>query len=220
MRTVLATCLVATAAACSSLVLAETLTPIESAMVKAVDSENPAAIALLEKLVDINSGTMNLPGVIAVKDVIAPQIESLGFNVQWVPMQAADKRAGDLIASHPCPAGTGKCGKRLLLIGHMDTVFEPGSGFQRYALVPGTNGNVATGPGVNDMKGGLVVMLSALKAMKAAGALNDTEVTIVLSGDEEAHGEPLDLSRHDMIEAGAAMWRSSSRTTPVSPART
>jgi glutamate carboxypeptidase len=171
-------------------------------MAKAVDAESPSAVALLEKIVDINSGTMNLAGVVAVKDVVAPQIEALGFKVRWNPMEAFDKRAGDLVAEHACPAGTGKCGKRLLLIGHMDTVFEPGSKFQRYEIVPGTNGNVATGPGVNDMKGGLVVMLSALKAMKAAGALDNAEMTIVLSGDEEAHGEPVDVSRRDMIEAG------------------
>ena len=171
----------------------------EAAMVKAVDAENPAAVALLEKLVNINSGTMNLPGVIAVKDIVAPQIEALGFKVRWVPMEAFDQRAGDLVAEHPCP--TGKCGKRILLIGHMDTVFEPTSSFQRYSIVPGTNGNVATGPGVNDMKGGLVVMLSALKAMKAAGVLDKAEITIVLSGDEERHGYPTSIARKDMIDA-------------------
>ena len=179
-----------------------TLTAAESAMVKAVDWETPAAIALLEKIVDINSGTMNLSGVVAVKDVVAPQIEALGFKVQWTPMESAVGRAGDLVAEHPCPAGTKKCGKRLLLIGHMDTVFEPSSSFQKYSIVPGTNGNVATGPGVNDMKGGLVVMLTALKAMKAAGTLDNAEITIVLSGDEERHGEPTSLSRERMIAAG------------------
>jgi len=171
-------------------------------MVQAVDAENPAAVALLENIVNINSGTMNLPGVIAVKDVVMPQIEALGFKTRWVPMQAFDGRAGDLVAEHPCPAGTGKCGKRLLLIGHMDTVFEPSSSFQRYTIVPGTDGKIATGPGVCDMKGGLVVMLSALKAMKAAGTLDKAEITIVLSGDEERHGEPTSVSRRDMIEAG------------------
>ncbi len=194
--------LLALAGACSSLACGQASTPVETAMVKAVDAENPAAVALFEKIVNINSGTMNLAGVVAVKDVIAPQIEALGFKVKWTPMEAFDKRAGDLVAEHPCPAGTGKCGKRLLLIGHMDTVFEPSSKFQKYELVPGTNGNVATGPGVCDMKGGLVVMLSALKAMKAAGALNQAEITIVLSGDEEAHGEPVEVSRKEMIDAG------------------
>jgi glutamate carboxypeptidase len=178
-----------------------TLAPVDGAMVKAVDAETPAAIGLLEKLVNINSGTMNLAGVVAVKDVIAPQIEALGFKVEWMPMESLDGRAGDLVAEHVCPAGKGKCGKRILLIGHMDTVFEPSSSFQRYSIVPGTNGNVATGPGVNDMKGGLVVMLTALKAMKAAGTLDNAEIRIVLSGDEERHGTPVSVSRKDMIDA-------------------
>jgi glutamate carboxypeptidase len=170
-------------------------------MVKAVDAEAPAAVALLEKIVDINSGTMNLPGVVQVKDVMEPQLQALGFTTRWVPMEQLDGRAGDLVAEHPCPLGKGKCGKRILLIGHMDTVFEPTSSFQAYSIVPGTEGRVATGPGVCDMKGGLVVMLSSLKAMKVAGALDKAEVTIVLSGDEERHGTPTSVSRKDMIDA-------------------
>jgi len=177
------------------------MAPVESAMVKAVDAETPAAVALLENIVNINSGTMNLAGVVAVKDVVAPRIEALGFKVQWMPMQNLDGRAGDLVEKHPCPAGTGKCGKRILLIGHLDTVFELSSSFQKFSIVPGTNGNVATGPGVNDMKGGLVVMLTALEAMKAAGVLDNAEIRIVLSGDEERHGEPISVSRKDMIDA-------------------
>jgi glutamate carboxypeptidase len=179
----------------------QALTPQESAMIAAIDTERPAAVALLEKIVNINSGTMNLPGVIAVKDVIEPQIAALGFKTRWVPMQSLDGRAGDLVAEHPCPLGTGKCGKRLLLIGHLDAVFELNSKFQKFEIVPGTNGNTATGPGVNDMKGGLVVMLSSLKAMQAAGVLDNTEITIVLSGDEERHGTPVSVSRKDMIDA-------------------
>src|SRR5689334_22079377 len=104
------------------------------------------------------------------------------------------ERAGVLVAEHPCPE-PGKCGKRMLLIGHMDTVFEKTSSFQSYSV----NGTVGTGPGVNDMKGGLVIMLYALKSMQAAGVLDRAEITIVLSGDEEAHGEPASVSRRDMI---------------------
>jgi len=189
------------AAVCSMGMAQRPPSAVESAMVKAVDAETPAAIGLLEKLVNINSGTMNFAGVVAVKDVVAPQIEALGFKVDWTTMESLDGRAGDLVAEHACPAGAGKCGKRLLLIGHMDTVFEPSSSFQRYSIVPGTNGNVATGPGVNDMKGGLVVMLTALKAMKAAGTLDNAEIRIVLSGDEEKHGTPASVSRKDMIDA-------------------
>jgi glutamate carboxypeptidase len=175
---------------------------VEAAMVKAVDAGAPAAVVQLEQLVDINSGTMNLPGVVQVKNILQPQIEALGFTAHWNPLGPEDARAGDLVAEHPCPRGTGKCGKKLLLIGHMDTVFEPSSPFQKYEIVPGTDGRVATGPGVNDMKGGLVVMLSALKAMKAAGVLKDTEITIVLSGDEEDAGRPRTVSRKDLIDAG------------------
>jgi glutamate carboxypeptidase len=148
---------------------------------------------------------MNLTGVVAVKDVIAPQIEALGFKVRWNPMEAFDKRAGDLVAEHPCPTATGKCGKRILLIGHMDTVFEPTSTFQKYTLVPNIAGNpdgkIATGPGVADMKGGLVVMLAALRAMHEAGVLDHSEIRIVLSGDEERVGDPMTLARRDLVEA-------------------
>ena len=83
------------------------MTPVERAMVEAVDAETPAAISLMEQIVDINSGTMNLAGVVAVKDVIAPQIEALGFKVQWMPMESLDGRAGDLVAEHILRCGDG-----------------------------------------------------------------------------------------------------------------
>ena len=174
--------------------------PVESTMVRSVDTQNHAAVALLEKLVDINSGTMNIAGVIAVKDEIEPRLQALGFRTRWVPMDDA-QRAGDLVAEHACPTGAGECGKRLLLIGHMDTVFEKDSSFQTYAVLPGNNGNVATGPGTNDMKGGLVVMLVALGAMQSAGVLDTAEIRVVLSGDEERHGDPVSVTRRDMIDA-------------------
>lgn len=174
----------------------------ENAMVRAVDAEAPAAVVMLERLVNINSGSMNLAGVVRVKDVLQPEFEALGFKTRWVPMGQQTARAGDLVGEHACPQGKGKCGTRILLIGHMDTVFEPSSTFQKYTLVPGTSDKVATGPGTEDMKGGLVVMLSALKAMKAAGVLDTTEMTVVLSGDEERPGHPQSVGRRDLIDAG------------------
>jgi glutamate carboxypeptidase len=174
--------------------------PVESTMVRSVDTQNRAALMLLEKIVNINSGTMNLPGVVSVKDEIEPRLRGLGFKTTWMPMDEAH-RAGDLVAEHPCPLGDGNCGERLLLIGHMDTVFEKDSNFQAYSVVPDGTGNVATGPGVNDMKGGLVVMLVALGAMQSAGVLDTAEIRIVLSGDEERHGDPIETTRKDMIDA-------------------
>ena len=177
------------------------LTQMERQMAASIDARNAADQALLQQIVDINSGTMHLAGVEAVKDVLVPKFEALGFKVRWVPMQSLTARAGDLVAEHPCPQGAGKCGQRLLLVGHMDTVFESASSFQKYAIVPGSNGNVATGPGIADMKGGLVIMLSALRAMQEAGVLDRTEIRIVLSGDEERFGAPVELARRDLIAA-------------------
>jgi glutamate carboxypeptidase len=186
------------AASFPSVLLAQTapsLSATQKVIVAHIDANEQASNAMLEKLGNINSGTHNLEGVRAVADIMKAQLTDLGFNVQWIPMDEI-KRAGVLVAEHPCPE-PGKCGKRMLLVGHMDTVFEKTSPFQAYSV----NGNIGTGPGVNDMKGGLVIMLYALKAMQAAGVLKQTEITVVLSGDEEAHGEPIGVSRRDMIAA-------------------
>jgi glutamate carboxypeptidase len=108
-------------------------------------------------------------------------------------------RAGHLVATHTGSKNGG--GKRMLLIGHLDTVFELASPFQKYrVLSPG----VAEGPGVNDMKGGLVVMVQALRAMKAAGRLDDAHITIVLTGDEERVGWPRNVSREELVAAAKA----------------
>jgi len=183
------------AMAVSTCALAQSISPEEKAMVAYVDANERASNEVLQKLVNINSGTHNLDGVRAVGKVLMPQFEQLGFKVKWVPMDEVH-RAGTLVAEHPCPEPD-KCGKRILLIGHMDTVFEKDSPFQTYTV----SGHIGTGPGVNDMKGGLVDMLYALKALQAAGVLKQMEITIVLSGDEEEHGEPTEISRRDMIAA-------------------
>ena len=170
------------------------LSPTEQRIVAAATAETPRAIQMLETLVNINSGTMNLEGVTRVGEVMRSQLEPLGFEVRWIPM-AAVKRAGHFVAEHK---GSGR-GERLLLIGHMDTVFEKDSPFQKYER----QGDKAIGPGVNDMKDGLAIMVSALRAMKTAGTLKYATVTIVLSGDEENAGKPTSVSRADMINAAS-----------------
>ena len=192
MRTVFAVVLTFLAAASAS---AQSITPQEKLIVAYIDANEQASNAVLEKLININSGTHNLEGVRAVGKVLMPELEVLGFKARWVAMDEVH-RAGTLVAEHPCPE-PGRCGKRMLLIGHMDTVFERDSPFQTYTV----NGHIATGPGVNDMKGGLVDMLYALKALDAADELKQMEITIVLSGDEEAHGEPVEIARRDMMAA-------------------
>ena len=186
------------AVALQSLSAAQSPRPVsapEQAMASFIDANQQASNELLARLVNINSGTHNLEGVRAVAAIVKSDLTELGFKVDLIPMDQV-QRAGVLIAEHPCPE-PGKCGKRMLLIGHMDTVFEKSSTFQNYTV----KDNIGTGPGVNDMKGGLVIMLFALKAMKTAGVLDRAAITVVLSGDEEAHGEPTSISRRDMISA-------------------
>ena len=169
------------------------LSPVEKRMAATVDGEHERAVALLEKLVNQNSGSLNLPGVEKVGQMMRAAFEPLGFTVVWKPM-AATQRAGHIIATH---RGNGR-GKKMLLIGHLDTVFEPASPFQTFKR----DGDKGIGPGANDNKGGLIVMLSALRAMKAAGTLAAADIEIVLTGDEEDAGDPIDLARADLIAAG------------------
>ena len=169
------------------------LTPAEQRMVRIVDAEAERTIGLLERLVNQNSGSLNLAGVEAVGRMMRAELEPLGFTVRWVPMAEA-KRAGHIVATHK---GNGR-GKKMLLIGHLDTVFEPDSPFQRFVR----KGDVAEGPGADDDKGGMVVMVAALRAMQAAGTLKDADIEIVLTGDEEDAGDPIAVARRDLIEAG------------------
>lgn len=159
----------------------------------AIAADQPRNVALLERLVNQNSGTLNLPGVRAAGDMLIPEFEALGFTVAWVD-QAAVGRAGHLVATHK---GNGR-GKRVLMIGHLDTVFEPSSPFQRFAR----KGDTAVGPGVGDMKGGDVIIVAALRAMHAAGTLRDADIVVYLVGDEERTGTPLDTARGGLIAAG------------------
>ena len=164
-------------------------------MISAIEADSASNVALLEELVRVNSGTLNIPGVEQVGKLLRPKFEVLGFKVRGVPMVHTG-RAGHLIATHK---GNGR-GKRLLLIGHLDTVFELDSPFQGCKRT----GDTVEAPGVGGMKGGNVVMLAALKAMHTAGTLKAADVTVVLTGDEENPGFPLAVARADLIAVGRA----------------
>jgi len=169
------------------------LSPAEGRMIKTVDAEQARTLAMLEKWVDQNSGSLNLEGVTRVGEMLRAELEPLGFKVQWIDMRPTG-RAGHIIATHQ---GKGN-GKKLLLIGHLDTVFEPDSPFQRWTR----GGNEAEGPGSGDDKGGMAVMIAALRAMKDAGTLKNANIQIVLTGDEEDSGSPIGVARRDLIAAG------------------
>ena len=171
---------------------AQTLDPVEEAIVRYVDDHTAEAIGFLERVVNINSGTMNLPGVREVGRAFDTEFAAIGFETQWVSLPEEMNRAGHFFAER-----SGTSGKRLLLIGHLDTVFESDSPFQQWTRYD----SIAEGPGTEDMKGGDVVVLYALKALHAVGALDNTQVIVAFTGDEEDTGDPLEVTRRPLIEA-------------------
>ncbi len=168
------------------------LTELENRIIAIAERDKESAIALLARTVNINSGTMNHLGVKAVGDIFAEEFQDLGLTTTWHDMSEVN-RAGHLFAETAGESGS-RC---LLLIGHLDTVFEPDSPFQTFER----QGDHATGPGVNDMKGGDVVILYALKALKEVGVLDDLNLIVALIGDEEKSGSPKSISRYHLIEA-------------------
>lgn len=167
----------------------------EQRLVAEVEARADEALALLERSVNVNSGTMNREGVRAVGQMYREELEALGLETEWVD-GAAFERAGHLVARWHGSGG----GPHVLLIGHLDTVFEPSSPFQRFER----EGDRATGPGVVDMKGGNVVIIHALKALKAADVLDALTITVVMTGDEERVGRPLAAARAALVEAAEA----------------
>ncbi len=165
------------------------LSPVERAILRYVEAHRDEPAALLEKWVAIDSATENLPGVRRMGEALAPEFQALGFETRWVDLPPETKRAGHLFAER-----RGDKGRRLLLIGHLDTVLP--------ASPPRREGGRLYGSGAEDMKGGNAVLLCALRALAAAGALEGTRIIVAFSGDEERPGEPLALSRKDLLEAG------------------
>ena len=176
----------------SSFSFAQKLSKTEKKILKSVEENNIEAIDFLKEVVNINSGTMNYEGVKQVGMVFKKAYDEINFKTNWIDMSQVN-RAGHLFAETK-----GDKGKKLLLIGHLDTVFEDDSPFQQFELV---NDSVAKAPGGNDMKGGDVIMLYALKALAQNGLLDDSQIIVAYTGDEESTGKPLSVSRNDLIEA-------------------
>lgn len=169
--------------------------PVERRLVASVDRRAPAHLALLRRLVEQNSGTLNFAGVRAVGAMLQPEWEALGFRVRWVD-GAAWNRAGHLLAERQGRRGA----PVVVLVGHLDTVFEPSSGFEGWTVLSDTT---VRGPGITDMKGGDVIQLLAVHALRDAGLLDGLTIRVVLSGDEERPGSPLELARADLVAAAA-----------------
>ncbi|WP_080055364.1 M20/M25/M40 family metallo-hydrolase [Spirosoma aerolatum] len=169
---------------------AQSLSKPEQSIIASVKKNMPATEAFLEKVVNINSGTLNKEGVRQVGKLMSDEFDKLGFKTEWVTLPDSLNRAGHLVATRQ-----GKKGKKLFLIGHLDTVFEKSLPMEPYTRV---NDSTIAGQGVNDMKGGDVVVIAALKALHEQKLLDDTSITIYFTGDEESSGGP--ESRRDFIE--------------------
>lgn len=176
----------------SSLQWSQNLTKTEKKILHQVATYEKESIDFLEKVVNINSGTLHLEGVKEVGNVFQKAFDEIGFTTEWISMPEEMNRAGHLFAKRK-----GNKGKKLLLIGHLDTVFEKDSPFQRFIK----QDSIAYGPGANDMKGGNVVILYALKALHDLKLMENSNIIVAFTGDEERTGKPLSISRRELIEA-------------------
>ena len=179
----------------SAAIFSQKISTTELKIIKTIETNNEEAINFLEKIVNINSGTMNHKGVKQVGMVFRDAFDEIDFQTNWIDLSEVN-RSGHLFAETKKNQNT--TGKKLLLIGHLDTVFEEDSPFQEFEKI---NDSIAIAPGGNDMKGGNVVILYALKALVENNLLNNSQIIVAFTGDEESTGKPLSISRKDLINA-------------------
>lgn len=175
-----------------SVVYADTDT--EKLILTEVNKGLAQSLTELEQVVNINSGTMNFAGVKQVGLVFKQQFEQLGFETKWLDGSEFN-RAGHLVAKY------GNKGPKILMIGHLDTVFSKNDAFQSFKKL---NEQQIAGPGITDMKGGDVIIVAALRALKQAGVLNNVSIQVVMTGDEESSGRPLIKSKKALVDG--AKW--------------
>ncbi|MGY6743787.1 MAG: M20/M25/M40 family metallo-hydrolase [Cecembia sp.] len=173
-------------------VFSQQISETEEKLLEIIDRNYQETIALLEETVNINSGTFNLEGVREVGKIFEREFAKIGFETTWVTLPDSLRRAGHFVATKK-----GKSGRKLFFIGHLDTVFEKDMPFYPFTMV---DENTAKGQGVNDMKGGNVMIFATLKALDELGLLEDKTITVYFTGDEENAGNPSWVSRLDFVE--------------------
>ena len=171
------------------------LTNDEKKIIAEVKNDLPQTLRGIEKSVNINSGTMNFSGVKAVGKLMIAQLDTLGFDTQWLEGNSFN-RAGHVVAQFN---SENPLAKKVLMIGHLDTVFAKKDDFQKYIQLSDTE---ISGPGIVDMKGGNAIIIAALSALKKAKLLDDLSIRVVMTGDEESSGRPLALSKKAIIDGG------------------
>lgn len=169
----------------------------ERQIVKHVKQNIPQALKEIEQAVNINSGSLNIDGVKQVGVLTSDQLKAIGFDVKWLD-GSAFSRAGHVLATHESKS---KNAVKILMIGHLDTVFAKSDNFTTYKQL---DSDTASGPGVADMKGGNTIIITALKSLQALNLLENVSIKVLLTGDEESSGRPLSLSKQAIVDA--AIW--------------
>jgi glutamate carboxypeptidase len=176
---------------------AATLDANEQKIVQQVTLGLPQALIDIEQAVNINSDSLNIEGVKEVGKLAKKQLKALGFEVQWLDGSAFN-RAGHILATHQSENPNAI---KILMIGHLDTVFSKDDSFQKFTRV---NENIASGPGVADMKGGNTIIIAAMRVLKKLNLLDNVSIKVLLTGDEESSGSPLLLSKKAIVDG--AIW--------------
>lgn len=166
-------------------VLAQSLSKPELAVISTINQQLPETEAFLEKVVNINSGTLNKEGVRQVGKLMADELDKLGFKTEWIDLPDSLNRAGNLVATRQ-----GKKGKKLFLIGHLDTVFEKSLPMEPFTR---TTDSTATGQGVRDDKGGDVVIIHGSYATHGTDGCQRC-ATQPVGTSESGHGLRADTS--------------------------
>lgn len=165
---------------------------IDAAIIDHLERREPAYLERLRALVDTNSGLDNPAGRLACLEQIERVYKLMGFSTERIT------RPGDmvhLVARRPATPGAGNHGKRppkVLILGHFDTVYDSTSEFLSFSQ----QGEWLTGPGVGDMKGGIVVAQAAMEALAAAGQLDAFDWVCCHNADEEIQSP----TSRDLIE--------------------
>ncbi len=158
------------------------------ALAAALAAEQPSMLAMIERVVSIDSGTYHAPGVNAVIDAFADFLGNAGFTVTRTPLPGR----GDQLTARRMLG----CGRRLLVLGHADTVWPAGT-VTRWPF--GSDGTFLTGPGIGDMKSCVVMALHALRLLLRCRLAGIGAITVLIVPDEEI-GSP---GSRDWIEREA-----------------
>lgn len=182
------------------------LTPTEKQMIAWVDTRKEQILKELEEHVNINTGTQNIEGLNQYRDLWSAELEQLGFETQKHPSEGVDilscdggrmEFADHLSARRDKSIKSEGAAVNILLNGHLDTVFSQTDEFQSLKILPD---GTLKGPGVADMKGGLVIMLNALRVLNEFGLLEQANISVLLNTDEEIGS----LGSRPLIESMAA----------------